>query len=149
MFNPHSGHNEALGGVLSSSGFNISGATEEYFLDDDGNGNIRLYYIASGGDRVYTNPTIGTINYATGQIKIDQINVTAISNFDGESSTLVRVIVVPNSRDIVALRNQILELDLINTTVTGEIDSIAVGSESGGATYSAPSASVSPSGSGY
>ena len=149
LFNPHSGHNEALGGVLSSSGFNISGATEEYFLDDDGNGNIRLYYISTGGDRVYTNPTVGTINYATGQIKIDQINVTAISNFDGESSTLVRVIVVPNSRDIVALRNQILELDLINTTVTGEIDSIAVGSESGGANYSAPSASVSPSGSGY
>ena len=75
--------------------------------------------------------------------------ITGISDIDGESSTLIRIIVVPNSRDIVSLRNQILELDLINTTVTGVIDSIAVGDDSGGSSYAAPSASVSPSGTGY
>jgi hypothetical protein len=89
------------------------------------------------------------VNYVTGHVKISQINITGISDIDGESSTLIRIIVVPNSRDIVSLRNQILELDLINTTVTGVIDSIAVGDDSGGASYVAPSASVSPTGSGY
>ena len=110
---------------------------------------MRAYYVALGGDRVYTNPTIGTVNYVTGHVKISQINITGISDIDGESSTLIRIIVVPNSRDIVSLRNQILELDLINTTVTGVIDSIAVGDDSGGSSYAAPSASVSPSGAGY
>ncbi len=149
LFNPHSGHNEALGGILASSGFTIFGRNEEHFFDDDGNGNVRAYYIAINGDRVYTNPNIGTVNYTTGYIKIDQINITSISDVDGDTSTLIRIVVVPNSRDIVALRNQILELDMINTTVTGEIDSIAVGDDSGGASYVAPSASVSPTGSGY
>lgn len=149
LFNPHAGHNQELGGILTSSGFNIFGRTEEHFFDDDGNGNVRAYYVALGGDRVYTTPTIGTVNYVTGHVKISQINITGISDIDGESSTLIRIIVVPNSRDIVSLRNQILELDLINTTVTGVIDSIAVGDDSGGSSYAAPSASVSPSGAGY
>ena len=149
LFNPHAGHNQELGGILTSSGFNIFGRTEEHFFDDDGNGNVRAYYVALGGDRVYTTPTIGTVNYVTGHVKISQINITGISDIDGESSTLIRIIVVPNSRDIVSLRNQILELDLINTTVTGVIDSIAVGDDSGGSSYAAPSASVSPSGTGY
>jgi len=149
LFNPHAGHNQELGGILTSSGFTIFGRTEEHFFDDDGNGNVRAYYVALGGDRVYTNPTIGTVNYVTGHVKISQINITGISDIDGESSTLIRIIVVPNSRDIVSLRNQILELDLINTTVTGVIDSIAVGDDSGGSSYVAPSASVSPTGSGY
>ena len=149
LFNPHAGHNQELGGILTSSGFNIFGRTEEHFFDDDGNGNVRAYYVALGGDRVYTTPTIGTVNYVTGHVKISQINITGISDIDGESSTLIRIIVVPNSRDIVSLRNQILELDLINTTVTGVIDSIAVGDDSGGSSYVAPSASVSPTGSGY
>ena len=149
LFNPHAGHNQELGGILTSSGFTIFGRTEEHFFDDDGNGNVRAYYVALGGDRVYTTPTIGTVNYVTGHVKISQINITGISDIDGESSTLIRIIVVPNSRDIVSLRNQILELDLINTTVTGVIDSIAVGDDSGGASYVAPSASVSPTGSGY
>jgi len=149
LYNPHSGHNTESGGILSSSGFTISGNANEMFLNDDGNGNVRAYYVALGGDRVYTTPTIGTVNYVTGHVKISQINITGISDIDGESSTLIRIIVVPNSRDIVSLRNQILELDLINTTVTGVIDSIAVGDDSGGSSYVAPSASVSPSGTGY
>ncbi len=149
LFNPHAGHNQELGGILTSSGFTIFGRAEEHFFDDDGNGNVRAYYVALGGDRVYTTPTIGTVNYVTGHVKISQINITGISDIDGESSTLIRIIVVPNSRDIVSLRNQILELDLINTTVTGVIDSIAVGDDSGGSSYAAPSASVSPSGAGY
>lgn len=32
LFNPHAGHNQELGGILTSSGFNIFGRTEEHFL---------------------------------------------------------------------------------------------------------------------
>ena len=41
------------GGVLSSTGFTISGDTNEMFLNDDGNGNVRLYYITR-----WNNPNI-------------------------------------------------------------------------------------------
>ena len=48
LFNPHSEHNKALGGILSSTGFKVTGSDYEQFLDDDGAGNVRRYYLASG-----------------------------------------------------------------------------------------------------
>ena len=44
------------------------------FLDDDGAGNVRLYYLSSG-IRTYINETQGTINYLTGQITLNSLNV--------------------------------------------------------------------------
>ena len=46
LYNPHSGHNSASGGILSSTGFKIDGNDNEMFLDDDGQGNVRLYYLS-------------------------------------------------------------------------------------------------------
>ena len=44
LYNPHSGHASDGGGILSSSGFKIDGnTTDVFFLDDDGNGNVRRY----------------------------------------------------------------------------------------------------------
>ena len=50
------------------------------------------------------------------------MNFLTVSNVDGVSSTQVRVTVIPNSFDIIPVRNQILELDLVNTTITGSVD---------------------------
>ena len=60
FFNPHSGHNSDAGGIVSSTGFKISGdTTNEHFLDDDGAGNIRVYYL-SGTAVSYTHLTLPT-----------------------------------------------------------------------------------------
>ena len=37
----------------------------------------------------------------------------------------IRITAIPNSNDVVPVRNQILELDTTNTTVTGSVDAIA------------------------
>jgi hypothetical protein len=60
LYNPHSGHKSAEGGILSSTGFKITGNDNEMFLDDDGQGNIRLYYLV-GSTRTYQNNTQGTL----------------------------------------------------------------------------------------
>jgi hypothetical protein len=70
VYNPHVGHKSASGGVLESSGFKVPNDNNIYFLDDDGSGNVRRYYLVSGV-RTYVNNTQGTINYATGQITIN------------------------------------------------------------------------------
>ena len=46
---------------------------------------------------------------------------------------------IPNSNDIVPVRNQVLEIDTTNMTVTGTADSIASGSSDGGTQYSTSS----------
>ena len=127
FYNPHSGHASDGGGILASTGFKVSGnTTNVQFFDDDGTGNIRRYYVVSGV-RQYQDNTAGTITYSTGEIKINSINITSIENVDGAASTIIRLTVIPDSLDIIAVRNQILEIDFTNTTVNGTVDTTTVG----------------------
>lgn len=122
LYNPHSGHNSDMGGILSSSSFKVSGdTTNDYFLNDDGQGNIRLYYVA-GGVNVYTNNTQGTINYTTGKITLNSLHISEVGNVDGATSTTIRLTVVPNSVDVVPVRNQVIQIDETNATVVVTAD---------------------------
>ena len=122
FYNPHSGHNASGGGVLTSSGFKINGdTTNEYFLDEDGAGNVRLYYLV-GQTRTYTNNTQRTIDYTNGSITLNSLFITSVSNVDGATSTAVRLTVIPNSVDVIPVRNQVIEIDETNTTVTVSAD---------------------------
>jgi len=132
FFNPHAGHSSGFGGILASTGFSKSGDTvNEYFFDDDGNGNIRTYFILSG-IRTYDDAFAGTINYIAGEIKIDPINISAVSDIDGSTSTQIRMITTPDSQDIIPVRNQIVEIDLVNTIISVEIDANSSPSPSSG-----------------
>ena len=63
-----------------------------------------------------------------------------MSNVDDASSTQIRLTVIPNSHDIVPVRNTILEIDTVNSTVSGAIDTIETSDASGTSTYVATSA---------
>ena len=138
LFNPHSGHNSTAGGILSSTGFKIDGNDNEMFLDDDGSGNVRLYYLASG-IRTYVNSTQGTISYSSGQITLNSLNVASISNIRGSTSTIVELTVTPNSNDVVPVRDQIVELDIANSTITVTADTFVGGSADAGVGYTTTS----------
>jgi hypothetical protein len=51
--------------------------------------------------------------------------MTGIGNVDNVSSTQIRITAIPDSYDIVPVRNQILEVDLVNTTITASVDATA------------------------
>jgi hypothetical protein len=140
FFNPHSGHNSTAGGIVSSTGFKIinDDSTNEHFLDDDGAGIIRVYYL-SGTTRIYTDSTYGTINYTTGEIILTSATITSISNVDGAASTQIRVIVQPDSNDVVPVRNQVLSIDVANSIITGSVDTIESGSSQAGTSYTTTS----------
>ena len=140
FYNPHSGHNSSGGGIVSSTGFKISNdsSTNEHFLDDDGAGNIRVYYL-SGTTRIYTSTSFGTVDYTTGEIILTSANITSISNVDGTASTRVRITVVPDSNDVVPVRNQVLSIDTANSSFTGDVDEIESGSSQAGTGYTTTS----------
>ena len=138
LYNPHSGHNTDMGGILESSGFKISGNDNEMFLNDDGAGNVRMYYLVSGVN-TYENNTQGTINYTTGQITLTSLNVASISNIRGATSTTIELTVTPNSNDVVPVRDQIIEIDISNSNITVETDSFVGGSADAGVGYTTTS----------
>ena len=139
VYNPHEGHRSSQGGVLESSGFKVEGdTTNVYFLDDDGTGNVRRYRL-SGSVRTYANNTQGTINYTTGQITLTSLNITTVQNIRGAASTVIELTVIPNSNDIIPVRDQILEIDTANSTITVEADTFVGGSADAGVGYTTTS----------
>jgi hypothetical protein len=125
FYNPVSGYNATGGGIVSSTGFYMNSVTTiEYFFDDDGSGNLRIYYLV-GNTRTYTNSTAGTVDYTTGLIKINSMIITGVGSVDGATSSQIRITALPNSNDIVPVRNQILEIDFTNSTITSSVDATA------------------------
>ena len=139
IFNPHTGHKSGMGGVITTSGFKVTGdTTNVYYLDDDGSGNIRRYYFV-GAVRTYVNNTQGTVNYTTGQITINSLDIASVENIRGASSTVIEVTVEPASYDIVPVRDQILEIDTANSTITVEADTFVGGAADAGVGYTVTS----------
>ena len=119
LYNPVSGYNAAAGGIIASTGFFLGGTTE-YFFDDDGTGNLRIYYEVEAV-RTYYDTEAGTVDYLNGIVKINPLSITSVGSVDGATSTRFRMTAIPNSNDIVPVRNQILEIDTTNTTITGSV----------------------------
>ena len=139
LYNPHSGHNSAAGGILESSGFKVSGdSSTVFYLDDDGAGNIRRYSF-SGATRVYSASNQGTIDYDTGSITINSLSVLSVENIRGEASSKIELTVVPSSNDVVPVRDQILEIDTANSSITVTADTFVGGSSDAGVGYTTTS----------
>ena len=134
IYNPHSGHQS----VLSSTGFKVSGNDNEMFLDDDGMGNVRVYYLVSGIKTVH-NATQGTIDYSTGEIVLNSLSIAEITDIRGSASDKIEITVFPNSNDIVPVRDQILEIDIANSIIKVSEDTFVGGSSEAGVGYTTTS----------
>jgi len=125
--------------VVESTGFYLSGNTNEQFIDDDGSGNVRTFYLLGGTTKTITNATAGTINYTTGEVVLTSFNITSTSNSD----STVDVTIKPDSNDVVPVRNQVIEIDIVKSIVTAEIDEFATGSATAGVGYTTSSSTAS------
>ena len=111
FYNPHSGHNSSSGGIVATTGFKVSGdTTNAHYFDDD-----------------------------TGHIVISPVEITSVENVDDAVSDKFRLTVIPNSKDIIPLRNQLLEIDLENSTFVADVDTLAIGNTSGATSYTTTS----------
>ena len=136
LYNPHSGHNAMSGGITSTTGFKVQGdSVNTFFFDDDGNGNLRRYYL-SGSTRVYSDSS-GTVDYSSGKISISAITITSTVNNDAS----IDFTVIPNSNDVVATRGSLIDISLSDIKVNGVIDTIASGESSAGVGYTSTSTS--------
>ena len=130
--------------VVESTGFYLSGNTNEQFIDDDGNGNLRTFYLLGGTTKTITNAQAGTINYNTGEVVMTSFNITSVSNAAGT----IDVSLKPDSNDVIPVRQQVIEIDTVATTVTAEVDDFATGKATAGVGDST-SSSTAPVGSTY
>jgi len=110
--------------IIASTGFYINGGTTEYFFDDDGSGNLRIYSIVVGV-RTYYSATAGIVDYTNGLITINGVLISSVSSVDGVVSTQIRITALSDSNDVIPVRNQLLEIDFVNTVISSKIDASA------------------------
>ena len=73
IFHPHNGHMAEISSNLFQYTDNL-GQTRNVYLDDDGNGILRVYELING-EKVYINTSFGTVNYERGVINIGNYNL--------------------------------------------------------------------------
>jgi hypothetical protein len=117
---------------MSSSTFLIGGV--DHFLQDVPKENsfdrtIYLYRTVGGVDTKLN--AVGTVYASAGRIVVNGVQP--------DTTASIRIDATPNSFDLAPKRNQLLDIDLVTTTVTGEIDTIALAGSSGAINYTTTS----------
>ena len=130
--------------IKSMNGFNIRSSafrvlninTDVYLFDvpssDREKGQIGLFSLNSGTSTpVIQRRNVGVINYKTGRITLDPINI--VSGKTKDSVQILEISVAPESNDIIGLQDLYLQLD--SSTVDMVVDPISSGSDPSGSNY--------------
>ena len=135
-YHPTNNHSQT---VVESGGFFLAGNTNVQYIDDDGAGNVRTFYLLGGTTKTVTNAQAGTINYNTGQIVLTSFNISSVQAASGN----LEVTLKPDSNDVIPVRNQVIEIDTVSSTTSAEIDTFATGEATAGVGYASNSSTAS------
>ena len=138
-------HVQSLSGYnIKSSPFRVLDITDDVYLFDEPNdtktGVISLYSLQAPGSTtpVVRRRNVGAIDYMTGRITLNPINITSGKDKDGLQ--IMEIFAVPHSNDVIGLQDLYLQLDTSNVQMI--VDEISSGSDPSGSTYRSSSSYV-------
>ena len=115
--------------AIISSGFKIVGDDiNTYYLNDDGAGTLRLYYVKGTGEFEYIDGLWGSVDYDMGEIVINDLIIQSTS----VTNNTLQLKAVPKSNDLVSLRETYITLGIDNSVITVVEDTISSGSNLSG-----------------
>ena len=115
--------------TILSSGFKIVGDDiNTYFLNDDGAGSLRLYYVKGTGEFEYIDGLWGSVDYDMGEIVINDLIIQSTS----VANNTLQIKATPKSNDLVSLRETYITMGIDNSVVTVVEDTISSGSNLSG-----------------
>ena len=121
---------------IKSTGFKISGESDTVYITDvpDSNGKTGILSIVKplgdGSTRVVSK-SAGTVDYIKGEINLGSINITSTS----KENDIIEVQAIPESNDIVGLRDLYLNFSIEKSTINMVRDVIASGDEISGTLF--------------
>ena len=138
-------HVQSLSGFnIKSSPFRVIDITDEVYLFDEPNdtktGVISLYSLQGPGSStpVVKRRNVGKIDYMSGRITLNPINVVSGKERDGNQ--IMEIFAVPHSNDVIGLQDLYLQLDTFNVQMI--VDDISSGSDPSGSTYKSSSSYI-------
>ena len=121
---------------IKSTGFKISGESDTVYITDipDSNGETGILSIvkplSDGSTRVIAK-SAGTVDYIKGEINLTTVNITSTS----KENDIIEIQAIPESNDIVGLRDLYLNLSIEKSTINMVRDVIASGDEISGTLF--------------
>lgn len=121
---------------IKSTGFSVFGIEGTcYFSDEVVNGsnigNLFLFQEISDEEINILSTKFGTVNYDTGEILIDTVNITSTSLSDN----IIEVQAIPLSNDVLARKELYLQLDISKSNFYMKQDSISSGANTSGTRF--------------
>ena len=114
---------------VSSSGFKIVGDdVNTYYLNDDGAGTLRLYYVKGTGEFEYIDGLWGSIDYDMGEVTINDLIIQSTN----VANNTLQINATPKSNDLVSLRETYITMGIDNSVITVVEDTISSGSNLSG-----------------
>ena len=117
---------------IKSTGFTISGSSDVLYFTDVPNPGLKDGSVAIvkevDGKPVLVVPAAGSIDYVKGEILVNTVNITSTEKPDG----IIEIQAVPESNDVIGLKDLYLQLDISNSTINMARDTIASGEQISG-----------------
>ena len=134
-------HIKSMNGYnIKSSAFRIAGLTDDIYLSDIPNtdritGSLFFFTVPSVASQSPTivRRNVGNINYATGVVTLNPINVQSGMQRDGQ--TIIEISATPKSNDVIGLQDLYLQLEISNSIFETVVDEIASGLDPSGSNY--------------
>ena len=132
-------HIDSMSGYnIRSSSFRVLDINEDVYLYDIPNtdkktGTMNLFSLDSSGSNTPTiqRKGIGKVNYKTGRITLDPLNIVSGKTKDGVQ--IMEISTVPESNDVIGLQDLYLQLDSSNVEMI--VDEISSGIDPSGSNY--------------
>jgi hypothetical protein len=121
---------------IKSTGFSVLNVDGTCYFSDMGVngsniGNLVLFQIISDDEINILSTKFGTVNYSTGEILIDTVNITSTSL----PNNIIEVQAVPLSNDVLARKELYLQLDVSKSNFFMKQDSISSGANTSGTRF--------------
>jgi len=117
---------------IKSTGFTVEGSSDLLYFTDVPNADMQSGAIAivkeSDSGPVVIVPAAGTIDYVKGEIIINTVNITSTV----KENQIIEIQAVPESNDVIGLKDLYLQLDISNSTINMARDTITSGEQISG-----------------
>jgi len=124
---------------IKSSGFKISGVNDTLYMgdiaNDDSSGRVFFFKLVNNNPSI-VKTNAGTIDYVKGEILLDVVNITSTAL----NNNVIEVQAIPESNDVIGLKDLYLQIDVGNSVVNTVEDTITSG-ENTAATLFVPTSS--------
>tara|TARA_B100000287_G_scaffold416259_1_gene450725 strand:- start:41939 stop:43807 length:1869 start_codon:yes stop_codon:yes gene_type:complete len=127
-------HQKRTGYSIKSSGFNITGTDGTVYIGDvpiDTTKGRLVFFKLENNTPIVIKSNAGTVDYDKGEILLDVVNIQGATL----SSGLIQIEAVPDSNDIIALKDLYLQVDIGNSKVTALQDVVTSGENTSATAY--------------